>query len=57
MTARAARLEREFLVTLVRLVSNVQVFQGFLHDILADLATLPQLKGQRGFVRVEAWWK
>ena len=53
-TARAARLEQGFLVTLVRPVSNVQVSWGFLHNILSGFATLPQLKGQRGFVHVEA---
>ena len=33
-TARAARLEREFLVTLVRLVSNVRVFREVRCDSL-----------------------
>ena len=53
-TARAARLEQGNLVTLVRLVSNARVSQGFRHGILGDSATLPRLKGRRGFVRVEA---
>ena len=50
-TARAARLEQEFLVTLMRLASNVQVFQGFRRGSLGDFATLPQMKGRRGFIR------
>ena len=54
MTARAARLERQVHVTLVRLVSNVQVSQGFRHGTLEGFATLPQMKGQRGFVHGEA---
>ena len=53
--ARAARLERRVLVTLIRPVSNVQFFQGFLHDILIGFATLLQMKGLKGFVRGEAW--
>ena len=54
-TAHAARLERGFLVMLVRPVSNVHVSQGFRHDTLAGFATLPLKKGQMGFVYVEVW--
>ena len=53
-TARAARPECEFLVTLVRLVSNALVSQGYRHGNLEGFATLPQRKGQRGSVRGEA---
>ena len=55
-TARAARLEQGFLVTLVRLVSNVRVSQGSQHDSLVSFATLPRKKGQMDCVRAEAWW-
>ena len=55
MMARAARLERSGFVTLVRLASNVRASQGSQHGTLADFATLPRSKGQRGFVRGEAW--
>ena len=54
-TARAARLEQEFLVTLRRLVSNVPVSRGYRRGSLADSATLLRRKGQRGYVRGEAW--
>ena len=54
-TARAARLERSGSVTQVRPVSNGLVVQGFWRDILEDSATLPPMKGPRGFVRGEAW--
>ena len=54
-TARAARLEQVILVTLVLPVSNVRVVQGLLHDSLGGLATLPWMKGPKGFVRGGAW--
>ena len=54
MTARAARREREFPVTLVLLVSNARVSREYRRDNLEDFATLPQMKGPRGFVRGEA---
>ena len=54
-TARAARLEQGFPVTLIRPDSNVQVFLGFRRDILEDFATLPRMKGQRGSVHDVAW--
>ena len=54
-TARAARLEQGLLVTLVRLASNAQVFQGYRHGILEDSATPLLMKGWMGFVRGEAW--
>ena len=53
-TARAARLEQGVLVTLVKPVSNVRVFQGFRHGTREGCATLPQMKGQMGFVHDEA---
>ena len=53
-TARAARLEQEICVTLVRPVSNALYVQEFRPDILGDSATLPQKKGLKGFVRGEA---
>ena len=56
-TARAALLEQGFLVTLVRLVSNVQVCQGCQSDSLGGFATLPLKKGQKGVVLVGAWWE
>ena len=55
MTARAARLEREILVTLTLPVSNALVSQGYRRDSLEGFATLPRMKGQRGFVLGEAW--
>ena len=55
MMACAARLEHGLLVTRVRPVSNVRVFQGFLHGILEGFATLPQMKGPVGFSHDEAW--
>ena len=51
----AARLEQGILVTRVRLISNVQVSQGFQHGSLEDFATLPLMKGRMGFVRGGAW--
>ena len=54
MTARAARLERSGSVTRVWPGSNVRVFQGYRRDNLKGFATLPQMKGQRGFVHGEA---
>ena len=54
-TARAARLERGFLVTLVRLVSNAQVSQEYRRDILEGFATLLQMKGQRGSLDGGSW--
>ena len=56
-TARAARLERGFPVTLVRLVSNVRSSREFRLGILEDFATLPQMKGQTGCVLDEACWQ
>ena len=50
-TARAARLEQGFLVTLVRLASNVRGVQGFRLDILEDSATLPPRRGLRDSIR------
>ena len=52
-TTHAARLERGDSVTLVRPASNVRVSQGYRRDTLTDFATLPQVKGQRGFILVE----
>ena len=54
-TARAARLEREVLVTLVRLVSNALVSQEYQLGSLEDSATLLQKKGRKGCVLDEAW--
>ena len=54
-TTRAARLEQGIPVTLIRLASNVQVSQGFWRGSPEGFATLPLMKGQTGFVRVEAW--
>ena len=54
MTTRAARLERGSSVTLVRLVSTVLVVRGFRLDSLGDFATLPLMKGPKGFVHGEA---
>ena len=54
MTARAARLEQEVLVTQVWLASSERVFQGYQRDIFEDSATLPLTKGRKGFVRGEA---
>ena len=42
-------------MTLVLLVSTVLAVQGFRRDILEDFATLPLMKGQKGFGLVEAW--
>ena len=56
-TTRAARLERGVLVTRERLVSNVCVVLGETLYSPSDFATLPVMKGQKGFVRIEAWWK
>jgi hypothetical protein len=54
-TARAARLERGFPVTLIRLVSNVRVSREFRLGTLEDFATLPRMKGQTGCALDEAW--
>ena len=54
-TTRAARLEREILVTLRWIgFSELQDAWGFRHDVVATAATLLREKGQRGFVLVEA---
>ena len=50
-TARAARLEQGFLVTLVRLVSNASAFQGYRRGILEGFATPLPMKGRKGYVR------
>ena len=56
-TARAARLERGFLVTLIRLASNVRVYRVFRLGTLEDFATLPQMKGRTGYALDEACWQ
>ena len=44
-------------MTRERLVSNVCVVPGEMLYSPSDFATLPVMKGQKGFVHVEAWWK
>ena len=44
-------------MTLVLLASNVQGVQGVSRDSLEDFATLPLMKGPKGYVHSEAWWK
>ena len=57
MTARAARLEQGFPVTLKWIgyvgLRGRPVSQ---RDAVSAVATLPRMKGQKGFVRVGAWW-
>ena len=53
-TARAARLEQEILVTLVRLVSNASVFLEYQLGILKDSATPLLQKGRKDCVLDEA---
>ena len=52
--ACAARLELQILVMRDRPDANVLVFQVLLFFLLKGFATLPQMKGQMGFVRIEA---
>ena len=55
-TARAARLEQGFPVTLMSIeFVELQDGLGSQLDVVLVVATLPQVKGQRGCVRVEAW--
>ena len=54
-TARAARLERMGLVTLLRIgFSGLQDAPGSRHGVASTVATLPWRNGQRGSVLVEA---
>ena len=56
-TARAARLEQGFPVTLIRLVSNASVFREYQRDNPEGSATPLRMKGRKGYVRVEACWE
>ena len=52
--ACAARLEQRFLVMRGRPDANILVFEALLIVTSEGFATLPQMKGRKGFVCVEA---
>ena len=58
MMARAARLERLGSVMQWKFfVSELQDVQGSWHNVAKAAATLPLMKGPRGFIHGGAWWE
>ena len=56
MTARAARLEQGVQVTRGRFkFFGPPGMLGSQHNVVSAVATLPRMKGQKGFVHSEAW--